>query len=122
MTPTFVKYGKIVTKRKRSLRVQFDEEPRTTVIPDALWYYNQYKVGDKENSLVVWDGPAQGSPITIAATGETELLPAAQAAAEFGVKVKDLRRWLRSGKVKGHQRQGLWLVDAQSLGQFMADR
>lgn len=122
MTPAFVKYGKIVSKKGPSIRAQFDGERRTTVIPDARWYYCQHKLGDKENSLVVWDGPGGHSIDLRPDTDGETWLPASDAAHTFGVKVKDLRRWLRSGKVKGHQRQGLWVVDAQSLGQFMADR
>lgn len=120
VTPTFVKYGEIKAKRKRSLRVQFDGESRTTVIPDALWYYCQHKVGDKENGLAVWEGEAK--PMTPTPNAHDRYLPAAEVAHSHGVSPKDLRRWLRSGKVHGYQEMGLWLVDEQSLGRFLADR
>lgn len=122
MTPSFVKYGEIVGVAKRDLKVQFDGESRPTAIPNAKWYYVQHKLGDKENGLSVWDGPGGHSIDLRPDTDGEHWLPAAEAAHAFGVKVKDLRRWLRAGKVKGHQRQGLWVVDAQSLGQWMADR
>lgn len=121
MTPTFVKYGKVVSKKGRSVRMKFDGESKTTVIPDALWYYCQYKAGDKENSLVVWDGPTKDAP-PLPDNAHDIWQPAAQAAADFGIKVKDLRRWLRSGKVQGHQRTGLWEVNVVSLGRFLSER
>lgn len=120
LTPTFVKFGKIMSKKGRAMRVQFDRDPRPTVIPDAKWYFVQHKLGDKENGLVVWDGDVKAAqPLPNA---HDRYVTAAEASHTFGVTVKELRRWLRAGKVHGYQELGLWMVDEQSLGRWMADR
>lgn len=123
LTPRFLKLGTVVAKGKsRSLKIQFDGEPRPTVLPDARWYWAQGKVPSAEESLVAWVGEIDPVPERGPDLDADDLMPVSQACELFGVKPKDLRRWLRSGKVAGGQRQGLWLVDAGSLGRHLSER
>lgn len=129
-TPTFLKHGTVVERKGRSLRVRFDGDHRDTVIPDARWYFAQSKTARTEaeldrmeSSLVAWKGAAPKHQVDLQpdATGD-DWLTSGEASKLHGVSPKDLRRWLRSGKVQGHQRSGAWIVSAVSLSQHLSER
>lgn len=122
LTPTFVKHGTIVKIKGRSMRVKFDGEARETVIPDARWWFVQGKAKDPENGLAVWNGETRGHTHLPPEAVEDDLMSTTEAVGRFGVTAKELRRWLRGGKVRGHQLQGTWLVDGQSLERHLSDR
>lgn len=127
MTPRFHKVGTVIERKDRSLRVMFDGDSSNTVIPDARWYFVQRRRGDRENQLCavkrsVRQQRTRASRRSLPASDES-LITASQAAKDFGVEPKDLRRWLRQGKVFGTQQDnGRWLVDEVSLGKWLAER
>lgn len=122
MTPSFFKLGVVQRIKGRSAKILFDGELKARVIPDARWYWAQANAGDPENSLVRWtDDRAALAPAAISLS-QGDDLSVKDAVALFGVAAKDLRRWLRSGKVLGRQQDGLWVVDAKSLGKHLAER
>lgn len=122
-TPRFIKIGTVVKIKGRGMRIQFDGEPRLTTIPDAKWYFVEGKAGNKEEHLVVVDAPTPTKALQRTPKGSWEFIPVSEAAQTFGVDAKTIRRWLRSGKVKGHQANGsTWMVETQSLGQQLAGR
>lgn len=128
MTPRFHKVGVVVERKERALRVRFDHESRDTVIPDARWYFVQRRKGDPYNQLCVVKGSVRSGTSKTSRrsvpASEDNLIPASRAAEDFGVNPKDLRRWLRNGRVFGTQTSanGRWLVDEVSLGKYLAER
>lgn len=126
LTPRFHKVGVVVLRKDRSLRVRFDGEAQDTVIPDARWYFVARRNGDPENQLCVVKASvrAKRAKSRAASLGSSHdnLINASSAARDFGVAPKDLRRWLRNGKVLGIQQGSRWMVDEVSLGKYLAER
>lgn len=128
LTPSFHKVGTLVSIKGRAMRVRFDHELRDTVIPDARWYFVQRRCGDTANQLSVVNDkvrakatrPADGRPAY--AKPHEDMVDLVTACADAGVHPKDVRRWLRSGKVHGTQREGRWYVEESSLSKYMSEK
>jgi len=126
LTPRFHKVGTVVTRKDRALRVRFDHDTTDTVIPDARWYFTARRNGDPENQLCAVKRSVRAKPSKTRASSlhasHDDLISASQAARDFGVTPKDLRRWLRNGRVFGAQQGTRWMVDEVSLGKYLAER
>lgn len=122
-TPNFVKIGTVLKRKGASMRIQFDGEAKDTVLPDARHYALRYKAGDRDEYLVMVKGADAPTKTETLEDEGTDLVDVPHAANLFGVAQKDLRRWLRSGKVKGHQAQdGRWRIEYAALSRFLSNR
>lgn len=119
VTPAFVRRGTVISREQRSVVAQFDGLDKKTTIPDAKWYFIEWRHGRTDEHLVSISTPApkyrrvksekRGKP-------SDALITPAEAAAILGTDSKTIRRKLRSGSIKGERTDsGSWLVDRRSL-------
>jgi hypothetical protein len=121
-TPSFVKRGVVLSRERWSMVVRFDGEDRDTTLPYARRYWEDHEQGRRDWGLCAVRGesppPTPPRPRT-----DADWIKATEAATEYGVTAKQLRNWLRQGKIRcGHTKAGIWVVDRISLGRFLAER
>lgn len=123
-TPRFIKIGTVITRRGRSMKVAFDGEYRDTILPDGQWYFEQWLYHhNKEEHLVVVRAPNPTRTKLKEPEVGVDMMNVREAAVLFGVSAKDIRRWLRAGRViGGRANDQTWQVDSVSLGQHLAKR
>lgn len=130
--PNF-KLGTVLRKKGISLRVHFDGETRPTNIPNARTFFVSHRMGKKEQNLYCVRqslrikgkfpaGKKQRSNGRAPDALDGDLIRSSEAVRLYGVGGKELRRLLRSNKVLGRQEDGRWMVDATSLGRYLANR
>ena len=99
--------------------VHFDGLDKKTTIPDAKWYFVQWRHGRIDEHLVGISTPAPKYRRVKAPKGGSPsdaMITPAEAAAILGTDQKTIRRKLRSGVIKGERTEsGGWLVDRRSL-------
>lgn len=124
VTPRFVKYGRVLKHADRSLLVQLLDEDRPRAIPDAKWYYSQFKLrgpNTEEHLCVVQYRPEHdGPPVVLAGIPEAEYaqdvwITASQAAEFLNWDEKQVRRYIRSGKIEANKRDGRWIIHRERL-------
>ena len=113
-TQTFVKRGTIVFIKKRTMVVRFDAHDRDTVIPDAKWYFVEGKVGNRNEHLVTISTPAPERPSVVERHDEDVVSPR-EAAAILGTDPKNIRRMIRSGRLRALRDGGRWVIPRGSL-------
>lgn len=119
--PNSVRVGRILAKKDRSLKIRWTTG-KTQVLPNARMYWAYGKTPSKDEYLELAPKGAKSEEPKRRRTTD-DLMSVSAAEQLFGVKGKDIRRWLRSGKVQGFQGgSGSWSVSSQSLGQFLAER
>lgn len=113
-TMNFVKRGTVISIKKRSMRVLFDAHDTPTAIPDAKWYFVQARMGNKNEHLCAISTPALGpSRLSQRHPDEqhTELrMTPSEAAAYLGTDPKNIRRMIRSGRLKATRDGGRWVL------------
>ena len=122
-TPRFVKYGRVLEHNGHSLKVQFVEDAQPRAIPDAKWYYGQFKLlgPDAEEHLCVIDysawytGPPPEPFVPRGQDDDTELT--VNAAIEIvRMDAKQFRRLIRRGTIPAYKdRNDQWRIDRDLL-------
>lgn len=120
VTPNFVKRGQITVIAKRGMKVRFDHDNRDTVIPDAKWYFVQGKLGVANEHLVVISSPPpefdkSEAVRELQSDEDTVWLTPGEAANIMGTDPKNVRRMIRSGKLKASRVGGRWVIDRDSI-------
>ncbi len=122
-TPSFVKRGVVLRKKGRGLVLRFDGEARDTVLPDARQYWVDHKTGRQDWGLCCVRGESPPPVLQQRRASDAEWIKATKAADQYGVTPKQLRAWLRAGKIRcGRTKSGIWVVDRISLGRFLSER
>lgn len=119
-TPRFIKHGIILSRKDRSLTVQFWSEERPTVIPDARWYFVQAKMHgpDAEEHLVIVDEfddielQREDRRAELDDYNAHELIITVNQACELlQMDPKQLRRHIRRGTITASKNiEGQWLM------------
>lgn len=113
-TPNFIKYGRVLHRKDRSLTVQFTDDGPPRAIPDARWYYVQFKqFGLKaEESLCVLKAiPVKSKSFQPATDAHEDFIHASQVAEYLNWDEKQVRRYIRRGTIPAFKDQfGRWVV------------
>jgi hypothetical protein len=117
-TPTFVKRGTVTFKKGVSMRVWLWGDDKETVIPLA----REYWTGHSQYGMVELE-QVKGRPVFVTAPGTSSpvigevlnTLNVDQIANILGTNPKDVRRKLRSGKLKGYREEGHWYMRRKDL-------
>lgn len=120
--PEFVKRGFVDRCEGISMMVWFEAHPHPTIIPDAYQYWDPYAElyrrvdgGIKPHTICPIAEPehrVMGPPETV--RDDDEWITVQQAAALLGTTMKDVRRQLRAGILRG-RKDGAWVVERASL-------
>lgn len=129
ITPRFVKYGRVLERKDRSLKVHFFGESTARAIPDARWYFTQYKMNPQaEEQLVV----VQYTPLMLEPTPPPAIPEAAdahdvwitvnEACEMLNMDAKQLRRYIRRGHIPAHKDKadGMWRIHRDRLRDIAA--
>lgn len=116
-TPSFVKRGTVTFRAGTSMKVWLDGDDKETVIPWARDYWDQYRKGRSDYGLVDIEG-GKKTVIVTAPGGNSDpaihrtinILDVAAIANLLGTDEKNVRRKLRSGKLKGFREGGHWYM------------
>lgn len=126
-TPRFIKYGRIVTRGGNSMSVQFIEDASPRAIPEAKWYFVEGKRDPQaEEHLVVIDyaswynGPPVVPFIPEVQDAHEVYISAAQAAEFLSMQEKQVRRYIRQGKIPAFKRDGWWVINRERLREAAA--
>jgi hypothetical protein len=125
-TPRFVKYGRVIEHHKgsRSLLIHFVEDAQPRALPDAKWYYTQFKLKgpDTEEHLCVidyqaWYNGPPVEPFIPLAENAHELFINVHEACEFlGFDPKRLRGYIRRGVIPAFKdNQDQWRMNRERL-------
>lgn len=121
-TPAFVKRGTVELVKKRSMVVLFDAHSRPTTIPDAKQYFVEGRLGNMENHLTVISTPPNpnvklnGAPRGFHTEGAPDdPISPAEAAAILGTDPKNIRRMIRSGKLRAMRDGGRWVLSRSEI-------
>lgn len=123
-TPRFIKYGRVLAHKERSLLVQFVEDAQPRAIPDAKWYYGQFKTRgpEAEEHICVIDyaawynGPPVEPFVPLVHDDEGVDLTVNEAIEIVRMEAKQFRRLIRRGvipAVKDSNEQ--WRIDRDVL-------
>lgn len=125
VTPRFVKYGVTLTKAGNSMTFDFLDEHRPRVLPDARWYYAQFKIHPElpEEYLCVIEALPDGATIEHLfrglkddGTSAEHSVSVAEACDILGMDPKQLRRHIRRGVVTASKnRDSQWVIDRDHL-------
>lgn len=128
-TPRFIKYGVVLARKGRSITFQCADEPRPVVIPDARWYYFQFKMYgvEAEECLCILRelpaGPSVRTPKLVDDSSDDPMLSVNQACEILGMDPKQLRRYIRRGLVTATKnRDGQWQLQRELLMSLAAKR
>lgn len=127
-TPTFLKRGTLVTKNKRAMVVLFDAHSRPTTIPDAKWYFCEGRLGNLQEHLCIISTPPDpnvklngDSRAAWYKTRQEQMgdiddpITPAQAAAILGTDPKNIRRMIRTGKIRALRNGGRWVLSRKEI-------
>lgn len=120
-TPRFVKYGRVLKVAGNSIMAQFIEDARPTSIPDAKWYFVQWKMNhDAEEHLVcidyqAWYNGPPVEPFVPAQNFGQQWLSVNEACEMIRMDPKQLRRHIRRGVVMATKRDDRWVIDREAL-------
>lgn len=121
--PNGTKHGIVVERKGRSLVVQFWEEHRLRTIPDAHWYYFNYRQRGpdvNEALFVVDEFPHQALTVARITENDSEQgeLHASDIAEMLRMPEKQVRRHLRNGvwpQAWRSSQDGRWLVSRSHM-------
>lgn len=130
VTPRFVKYGVILSRKDRSLSIDILDEDRPRVLPDGRWYYSQFKIHgtNTDEYLAVIDAIPEGTTIdhlfrslTVNDEGQSvEALTVNEACEMIRMDPKQLRRHIRRGTIPATKHDDRWLIDGEALRSIAA--
>ena len=125
VTPRFVKYGRVLARKGRSMRVQFFDEPNERAIPDAKWYFGQWKMfGDEAEEhlcVVEYQPTMRGSTIPPAEFAQDNWLNVTDVAELLNWDEKRVRRYIRRGHIPAHKdNYSRWVVSRERLRDLAA--
>lgn len=120
-TPRFVKRGTVVSISKRSMTIHFDSHTKPTSLPDGKWYWVQGKLGNRQEHLVAISTPAPKTrkkhaqlSLEIPENPDDAITPA-EAAAILGIDPKNIRRMIRSNRLRAHRIGGRWVMSRKDV-------
>ena len=123
-TPRFVKYGRVLEhpKGSRSLLIHFVEDAQPRALPDAKWYFTQFKLKgpDTEEHLCVidyaeWYNGPPPEPF-VPKTDEADELTVNEAVEIVRMDAKQFRRLIRRGVIPAHKDLNeQWRIDRDVL-------
>lgn len=120
-TPRFIKYGRVVSRKGNSLVIEDLDDGRTIAIPEAKWYFVQFKMhGPRhEECLFLVDKVFKGKMIL---EPEADNRITVQDACELlRMDPKQLRRHIRRGRIQAHKdRESRWMIDRTHLMEVSA--
>lgn len=103
MTPNSIRTGEVIRRSGISLLVHFQAEPEPQGIPYAEAYFSDAKAG-------LWGMRKIEPQRRLAAPSSSHTMTVRQAAARMGTDTKTIRRKLRSGELRGKQKEGKWVA------------
>lgn len=119
-TPRFVKYGRVISRKGRSLLIRFAGDDRDTAIPDGKWYHLQFKMyGESADEyLITVDSYPEGSlnESLIDPAAHDDMITVREAHEILGIDPKQLRRHIRRGKLPAERNaEGYWVMNRDRL-------
>lgn len=108
LTPNSLRTGQVLRRKGRSLLVHYQGFDEPTGIPDAEAYFADPKAG-------LW-GMRKIERQRRLEAPSSHTMSVRQAAAKLGTDTKTIRRKLRSGELKGVQKEGRWVAVSQDIG------
>jgi hypothetical protein len=102
LTPTSLKTGQVLKRKGRSLLVLYQAQDKPTAHPDAEAYFSNPVPGE-------W-GMIKVEPQHRLSAPTSHTMTVRQAAAKLGTDTKTIRRKLRSGELRGKQKEGKWIA------------
>lgn len=125
-TPAFVKRGTITQIAKWSISIWVDGDNKETVLPMGREYWMSAMEGREDYALVRIAGKANDLPFLVTAPGGSKEVDAranaaldklsiAAVASILGTDQKNVRRKLRSGKLKGFREDGHWYMHRKDI-------
>lgn len=109
-TPRFMKYGVVLRRDGRSMSIDFTDEDRPRVIPDARWYYVQPETGE-EHLRVIAEIPDDLTIFFKKPNLTPDWITVQEACEMVKMDSKQLRRYVRKGTVIARKREDRWMIE-----------